>query len=433
MCMAFDEPKVTLIGGGSVVWSPIVIVDLMKNFDTGTLALNDLDQEKLQTAHNVAEKLNSHFGNEFTIQSSTDRQELLKGSDFVFFMAEADRSGTWKKDERILQAHGIDHSLSENRGPAGLSHGLRTIPLALDVCRDMEELCPNGICISLTNPEDRIAYACRKYTDIETYGYCSGLWEFRSHLLDDLLGIPGEEVYVDMAGINHLVWVDQVKHRKTGEDLLPKILEATERTDDHSLMRFLYETYGMWPYPDDEHVGEYFGFACDIIECEGYDFDEYEERQAKRNQQNTALVNNELDADRYVQEIEEQIYHVFGDYPMSKIIQGVQGQETYLPSINLPNNGIVDELQDDMIIEVPGVATPGGVKGERFGRLPDPIVDVVRREGTVQQLSAEAAAEGSREKALHALIHDDVVKSPTQAENLLDAFLEEHAEYIQTF
>lgn len=428
--------KIGIIGAGSVEWGPSVIVDLIreKGFQNCTLSLVDTDEKKLEVIRGVAEKIDQYFGRNISIQSSVDRREVLSDSDFVIITAEEDRIKTWKLDWEIPQEYGIKHTLGENRGPGGLSHTLRTVPLVLEMCKDIEELCPKSLVINLTNPEDRITYAARKYTNVNMVGYCDGLWDFKSHYLGNFLDIPGENIYIRGAGINHCVWMTRIINKETGENLYPKMVEKAKKEDWQPFSRHLYETYGLWPYENDEHVGEYFGHACEFCDCRGYDFKAHEEKQKRVEKKNFELIKGKYDVEKYLKEVDEWVNYAFGDFLLSGIIKGVYlGEERYLPNINLPNNGKVDGLPDDMIVEVPGVATPSGVQGEKFGGLPEPITIFCRREGYIQKLSAEAAAEGSRNKALKALILDDVVRSPKTAEELLDRFLEVHEKYFHTF
>lgn len=367
--------KATVIGAGSVIWGSSVIHDLLSNekVNEGTISLVDVDKNKLKSIHEISEILNEHEKQNFEIKSSTDRREMLPDSDFVMILAEEDRIKTWKRDCEILEEFDIDHPLAENRGPGGLSHTLRTVPLVMDMCRDIEELCPDSLSITLTNPEDRITYAAHRYTDIEMIGYCDGLWDFKSHHLGDLLDIPPEDIYVRGAGINHCVWITEMLNRRTGEDLYPRLVKKSREGDWQPFSRHLYENYGLWPYENDEHVGEYFREACEFFECEGHDFDGHEKMQDEWKTAASKVIQGTPYIEEYVEKVANWNQVVFGDLPLTKIVEGVYlGEEQYLPNVNLPNEGKIDNLPDDMIIEEPGVATPGGVQGERFGRLPIP-------------------------------------------------------------
>ncbi len=368
---------------------------------------------------------------EVQIDSSLDRRSVLRGAHAVLVMAEQDRIAAWRKDWEILHAFGLEDPLAENRGPAGLSHGLRCIPLVMAIARDVEALAPDATMIILTNPEDRIASAVNRYTSVRAIGYCDGLWDFRDHNVGPALGIPGADIHVEGAGINHAVWITDIRRVSTGEDLLPKMLEAADSNGWQPFGRHLYQTYGLWLHENDEHYGEYFHYACEFQPCKGYDFDGHLREAEQWRERNAALAAGQLDSDSYLGQVRAFHADVFGDTPPSLLIRGLfYGQNVYIPNANVPNRGKIPGLPADMIVEVPAVATPSGVRGVAFERFPDMITAFLYREGTIQMLAAEAAAEASRSKALQALMLDPHITGAGLAERILDAFLDEHADLM---
>lgn len=449
--MANPHPlKIVFIGAASAVFGPVTIYDVLTQLSTDTraptLALVDTDSAALLRVHRIAEAMARQLGVEAAVESSTDRREVLAGAHSVIVAAEADRIERWRLDWEIPRRFGIRHTLGENRGPAGLSHTLRTVPLVLDIASDIEELSPEATVIIMTNPEDRVAYAVNHYTGLRAYGYCDGLWDFKHHYLEPLLGIPGERIFVEAAGINHAVWITTLRDTKnhdagnrdaaTGVDLYPRLLAETADGSWQPLGRHLYERYGLWPHENDEHYGEYFPYACELIECPGYDFDAHlrEERQWRSAAEE--VIAGTRDPARFTSEVADAVWEVFGDAPPSAVIRGVHlgappGGPQYLHNANIANRGHIPGLPDDMVVEIPGLASPAGVHGVGMHRLGPALLSFLQREGTIQRLSAEAAAEGSRTKALTALELDPHVGSPATAEALLDAFLEAHRGYVR--
>lgn len=431
--MSYGMPKVVVIGAGSSSFGPAMLFDLMSNAypSGGTLSLADIDPSALSLMEAVAHKMRATLNVDIRIEAAVDRTEVLSGADAVLIAAEQDRLGRWRLDWEIPLRFGIKHTLGENRGPAGLSHTLRTAPLVLDVCRDVERISPGATVIILTNPEDRLAYAASKFTGLDVIGCCDGLWDFKQNHVGKLLGLPGDRVYVEGAGINHAVWVTTLRDRKTGQDLYPALVEAARKTGWQPLGLHLYETYGLWPHENDEHYGEYIHYAHEYVGCQGYNFERRIAYVEKWRQRLKGLVDGSYEEERFIAEVRELAQGVFGDNPPSNIIAGVfLGRPTFLPNANIRNDGRIPGLPDEMIVEVPAVATPSGVHGIRTQRLPRGIMSFLYREGTIQMLAAEAAVEGSRAKALEALDLDPQVPSPAVAEELLDAFLDAHRDLI---
>jgi len=430
------DVKITLVGAGSTIFGPTSILSILETeaLAGATLSLVDVNGERLDLVGETTRRINDYLGTEMEVELETDRSEALPGTDYLLITAEEDRIDRWRRDFEILKDFGIKHTLGENRGPAGLSHTMRTAPLVLDICRDAEELAPEAKGIIFTNPEDRLAYAVNKYTDLEAYGYCDGNWDFRDHFLGELLDLPGERIHLEGAGINHMVWITELRDRETGQDLYPEMVQRAEAENWQPLSRHLYRTYGLWPHENDSHVGEYIGYAPEFNDCSGYDFDGHLKEEKKWRNRMKRLREGDYEIEEFVAELSDYEHHTFGDASFTKIIKGeVTEENPFLSGANLINKGKISNLPDDMVVEVPAVVTYSGINGFSLGDLPDAITSLTHREGVVQKLSAEAAVEGSREKALRALDLDDIVPDPETGRKLLESFLNEHAEYVRGF
>lgn len=434
----FDQlkPKIVIVGAGSSSFGPITLYDLFQNVlqGGGSLVLIDTNPEALERMGGVASRMCDYFGVDVTIDREREVNETTINADTVLIAAEEDRIERWRVDWEILPRFGIRHTLGENRGPAGLSHTLRTVPLVLDVCRKLEHYAPHSVVLVMTNPEDRIAYAVRKYTDMQCFGFCDGLWDFKNNYVQPLLGVRGEDLYVEAAGINHAVWIQHISNAVTGENLYERLVSEARRQGWQPFGLHLYDTFGLWPHENDEHYGEYFPYACEFIDCQGYDFDGHLDMDREWKAAIDRLNADPAGMDDFVSAAASATWKVFGDAPPSLTIKGLfQGGPVIVPNANLPNHGSIEGLPDDMIIEVPAIASRSGLHGVRWGALPGPVLAILMREGQIQKLAAEAAAEGSRRKALSALLLDPHISSPAMAAEVLDAFLNAHSEYIPDY
>ncbi len=427
------KPKIVIVGAGSSSFGPITLYDLFKNVlhGGGSLVLVDTNPAALERMGGVAGRMCDYFGVDVSIARAHAVDETAATADVVLVAAEEDRIERWRVDWDILPQFGIRHTLGENRGPAGLSHTLRTVPLVLDVCRRLEQHAPRALVLVMTNPEDRIAYAVGKYTNMQCFGFCDGLWDFKNNYVQPLLGVRGEDLYVEAAGINHAVWIRHLSDAATGEDLYERLVGEARRQGWQPLGLHLYDTFGLWPHENDEHYGEYFPYACDFVDCKGYDFDGHLAMDREWKDAIDRLNADPAGMEDFVNAAASATWKVFGDAPPSLTIRGMfQGEPVIVPNANLANRGSIDGLPDDMIIEVPAIASRSGLHGIRWGALPGPILAILSREAQIQKLAAEAAAEGSRQKALSALLLDPHIASPAMANELLDAFLDAHTGYI---
>lgn len=424
--------KAVVIGAASANFGPVSVYDLLSTVlsSDGELALVDVRETELRQMAEFAALLARRVGSDARVTWSTDRTEVLKRADTVIVSAEVDRLAAWEADWEIPHRYGIGHTLGENRGPAGLSHTLRTAPLVVAIARDIERMAPDAVMFIMTNPEDRLAYAVRAYTSVDAIGYCDGLWDFRDHVLGPALDMRGEDIYVDGAGINHAVWIRSLIDTRTGSDLYPRLREAGTH-GFQPLGQHLYRRFGLWPHENDEHYGEYFPYAAQFLGATGFDFEGYRRLDSEWKERIAGTVAGRIQLDATVDALLRHHHEVFGDAPPSVYMQGLcGGRPAFVPNANLPNDGKIRGLPDDIIVELPAIATPSGVHGIGSIDLPQAILAFLYREGTIQKLSAEAAVEGSRSKALLALELDPHVPSPTVAEQLLDDFLRAHGHLI---
>lgn len=425
--------KVVFIGVGSAIFGPATIYDILSNVLSkgDILGLVDIDKTALTRMHGIAETMAAHMNIDINVESSTERIELLPGADAVIIAAEEDRIERWEVDWRLPREFGIRHTLGENRGPSGLSHTLRTVPLVLDMVKDVERLSPNATVVVMTNPEDRIGYALQKYTSVRSFGFCDGLWDFKHNHIEPLLDIPGDRIFVEAAGINHAVWITGMIDTATGKDLYSMLLEKARQIDWQPFGRYLYERFGLWPHENDEHYGEYFGYACDYIDCTGYDFDLHRSEEQRWKQAADEVLGGTAPIGQFVSDVADNVWGIFGDTPPSLVFRGIHhGVPQYLQNANVRNGAHIPGLPADMIVEIPGVASPTGIHGVGFHHLNAGLLSILHREGAIQRLTAEAAVEGSRNKALTALEMDSHVCSVKMAEDLLEAFLDAHRDYI---
>jgi alpha-galactosidase len=384
----------------------------------------------------VARWLNEATDSPFQIEASTDRCQALPGAQFVIISIAVKRNQLWRLDFEIPVKHGVKQVLGENGGPGGIFHAMRNIPIILDICRDIERLCPEALVLNFTNPEGRICLAARRYTDLQFVGLCHGIG-MAQHAIGQTLGLPPEEIDPKAGGLNHLNWILELRHKVTGQDLYPafrraaaekKIEEASIRNHCFGvkLCRYLMDIFGYWPLPSDDHVGEYLSYAWEYCGLDGYDFDQAD----RRVKENWARLRRWADGEDTPAELLE---HQSGERAVP-IITGVLGNtHQYELAVNLPNTGLIPNLPDWAIVEVPAVADASGVHGIRVGPLPEPIAAMCHAQIAVIDRLVEAAVHGSRRAALQALLLDPVVNSISQAEAILDEMLEVHRDYLPQF
>jgi alpha-galactosidase len=426
--------KVVAIGIGSVIFGVELLRDIFRvpEFRGADLWLVDVNADALGRMTRLAGRLNDAAGWDVALRATSDRGEALPDADFVVTSVAIDRIATWRADHALALSHGFASVLSENGGPGGLSHTLRSVPLILDIGRDVERLAPRALLFNYTNPENRVCLALRRHTAVPTIGLCHSVAEAIQECAR-ILGREREEIDVHAAGVNHFTWFVSIRDARDGSDLMAEFRRrfADEDSGEEPLRRQLFERLGTCPAIDDDHVGEYLPWAADVIGTSGYDFEAFDRRSRAATARLEAWGSGELAVEPLLAEPSQESRV---DHSAAEIMADVIARRTRRrPSFIVPNEGCIDNVPADSVVEVPGIVQDGVPRGVPVGALPDHVAALVRHELAIQEVAVQAAVEGSRELALRALLLDPVVNGTRAAERFLDDVLRVHRDVLPAF
>lgn len=424
--MEMKTTKIVFVGAGSMSFGGVTYRDLFtcRELKGSTLSLVDIDKDNLERMYDFALKMNDATGADFKIERTQNRRDVMSGAEFVINSIALERCRLWKYDFEIPRKYGIRHSLGENGGPGGLFHTMRSIPVIMDILKDMEELCPKAYFVNFSNPENRIILAAGNYSKIKCIGLCHGLTSF-AWRVTKIMGMQGEDIELWAAGLNHFQWIKEIKEKSTGKDLYP-LLKERSKTFDPSYMpvsRKLMDVFGLFPSPSDDHVGEYLQYGWEGGE-EGYDFDADEKYRMGQKEEIEGIIRGD--------------YTIGGEWlkptdeKSAVVISGIlNNKKTVINSGIVMNNGALKNLPPNAAVEVPVMLDGGGIHPVTVGELPRGIESLLNIQLNVQMLAVEAAIRASRELALQALLVDPVVNSIKAAEGMLDELWEINKEYIR--
>ena len=426
--------KIVAIGAGSLVFGVELLRDVYQTPElrNAELWIVDIDPDAVRRMAGLAAALNEAAGYDITLRTTTERIEALPGADFVITAIAVNRDGAWHTDHRLAIKHGFPSVLSENGGPGGLSHTLRAVPPMLAVAKDVERLAPAALLLNYTNPENRVCLAIHRYTNVRSIGLCHGVAE-TIEMIAGVLDMPRDALDLRAAGVNHFTWTVSLNERPSGRDLLPLLRErlVDAPPEKWSLCRMLFDRFGVFPTTGDNHVAEYIGWAAEMLGTEGYNFGAYA-RNKKLGQANLdAWGSGEKSVASLLAQPsrEARLGHA-----VTEIIAALAtGRTVRRPSFIIPNDGYIENIERDVVVEVPGVIEDGDFRGLSVGRLHDPVASMVQREIEIQKLAVEAAITGSREAALQALLIDPVTHSAKAAEAFLDDILREQRAYLPAY
>jgi alpha-galactosidase len=426
--------KLVAIGIGSVIFGIDLLRDLFRvpELRGAELWLVDVNAEALRRMTRLAERLNAAADWDVTVRSTVDRLEALPNADFIVTSVAVDRLASWRTDHELALKHGFASVLSENGGPGGLSHTLRSIPLIVEIACDVERLAPDALILNYTNPENRVCLALRRHTSVRAVGLCHSVAEEIGHAAR-ILGRDRSEIDAHAAGVNHFTWFLAIRDARDGTDLMPKFRrrarEALPATSP--LSHLLAERLGVVPAIGDNHIGEYLPWAADVIGTTGYDFDGLERRSRQAVTKLEAWGSGAESVEPLLTEPSEE---AGADHGAAQVVGDVIARRTRRrPSFILPNEGWIDNLPLDAAVEVPGLVEDGVPKGIPVGPMPEPVATLIRHELAIQDLAVSAAMEGSRDLALQALLVDPVVNSARAAEAFLGEILSTHRAWLPRF
>jgi len=428
--------KIVFLGGGSTQFAPSLIVDFIhtKELYGSEIILVDIDEKKLDTVLKLGKRLIEVGGADYTLKSTTDRLEVLPGADFVLISVEVNRFPLWHQDQDIPKKFGIEQAQGENGGPGGLFHAMRQIPLIVEICQDVEKLCPDALVLNLANPMSRITQAVHDYTKCNFIGLCHEIVDGNQYLRA-LLDLPQERLHVIAAGLNHCTWYLKILDKETGENLYPKVRERVPQDVhmDRLLVADLLRLTNYLCVTSDSHVGEYIAgghlwsteWAPDM---EPFDFFSFYEHTylADIDKQMDQLIAGEYPAEDFIKKPS-------GEIVADIILNIVEGREKRYEAFNLVNDGYITNLPDGCIVEVPAIISWGEYGGEIVGPLPSIIAEWCRMQAAIHRLNSKAAIEGDRQAALEAMLLDPVVPDRFTAEKCLDAMLEANRDYLPRF
>jgi alpha-galactosidase len=280
-------PKITFLGAGSTVFAKNLMGDILSfpELAESTISLFDIDEERLKTSEAVAQTVANTLGIKPRIEVTTDRRRSLDGADYAIsmFQVAGYKPGT-VTDFEIPKKYGLRQTIADTLGIGGIMRALRTIPVMLDMCHDMEELCPDIFFLNYVNPMAMNCWAVSRGSKIKTVGLCHSVQGTSEELAHDI-GIPIEEINYICAGINHMAFYLNFE-RKTAdgvEDLYPRIRQVIKegRVPDGNRVRYeIFKRFGYFVTESSEHFAEYTPWFIkrdrpDLIEEFNVPLDEY--------------------------------------------------------------------------------------------------------------------------------------------------------------
>lgn len=434
--------KITFIGAGSFEFTRELVRDIMSfpALRDSVIALMDINEERLEYSRKAVEKIIAAGNYPAKVVATTNRAEALEGADGVVCTILNGGVDVWRYDIEIPKKYGVDICVGDTRGPSGIFRALRTIPVMLDIVKDIEKYCPNAVFLNYTNPMAMLVRAMQGQSKVQVTGLCHSV-QGTAELLASWIGAPMNEVTYTCAGINHQAWY--IDFKWNGKDAYPLIREALKKPEIYNqeiIRNEMFLNLGYYTTESSGHVSEYnawFRKRPDLIEnyCNpgtgwnpgeyAYILKEYMEREHTWKKEITDWLElEEIDMQRGNEYAAYIFNAIFGDGTMFEF------------NGNVRNFGLVDNLPYGCCVEVPVLASKGGLKPMHVGALPAHLAIITGVNASIEELAVEAAITGDPMKVFHAICMDPLtsaVLSLDEIRTMVNEMLEKNREWLPQF
>jgi alpha-galactosidase/6-phospho-beta-glucosidase family protein len=442
-----SKRKVVLLGAGSGYFHTVIgELVITPEIAESELVLFDIDQKRMEITYNYGKRLAAKANTGWKISKESNLEKALDGADFAISSigVHGKYDGKYGRDPRYHKIDcdtaakfGIIHTTGDTVGPAGLSQGLRIIPIYLDIARKMEKYCPDVVLLNHSNPMAAICRAVTKYTKIHTIGYCHNIYGDMGRI-SRVLGIRQDELDFTSGGLNHMGWLLDIRHK--GKDIYPMLLEKISKSklkdEGWKLVREICELFNLFPIGGGRHIIEFFPHARINSKTKdlSYGLQWRSERLYKKGSLDDELRNKEkmleiLGKREVILPSPDQLT----PETMGQQIKSLSCGPEKIHFVNVPNNGSITNLPDWAIVEVKTLISQAGAKPVFAGELPPQAARWSLAQIYAFELTIEAAAENSRTKAIQALTCDPMIRDFKEATKVFDALVKAQGPRLTEF
>jgi len=431
-----ENIKLAVIGGGSS-YTPELVEGVILHKDTlpiGEIILIDtfIGKEKVKIITELVNRMIHKAGLSIKVSYTLDRKEGLKNADFVITQFRVGGLEARAKDEHIPLKYGVIGQ--ETTGPGGCFKALRTIPVILDICKDMQEICPNAWLINFTNPAGIITEAVTRFTSIKSIGLCNvpiNMW----HDAAERLQVPIEELDCRMIGLNHLSMMDHAYYK--GKDCIKEIVKVRKKEsivkniDKKETMNIMEERmngllspYMQYYYLEKEMIAEE---MHKVLSGEGT-----RAEQVKITEAQLFETYQDKNLDTKPEALTKRGGARYSEAAI-KLINSIYNDTGDVQVVDVVNGKIIPELPEDAVIEINCRIGKNGAVPLKIEGLPEVIKGLVCQVKAYERLTIDAAIQGDRNKVFLALMNNPLVHDAKEAECIVEDMMEAHKQYLSVF
>ncbi|MGD0613645.1 MAG: alpha-glucosidase/alpha-galactosidase [Anaerolineales bacterium] len=439
--------KITFIGAGSIVFTRNLCSDILLTpvLQDCTISLMDIDPVRLERSRKLVQAIIDRRDLKARVEATMDRREAVKDARFVITTFQQGELDAYALDIDIPRKYGVEQCVGDTLGPGGVFRGLRTIPVLLELCNEMDELAPDALLLNYVNPMAINCWAVADGSGRPHVGLCHSV-QGTSEMLARWIDVPYDEVSFLCAGINHQAWF--LEFRRGQEDLYPRIWEALERDEimgEEPVRGELMKNFGYFVTESSGHASEYVpyfrkntqmvdgelsprfknlaDFWFDFARTGGY---------LRHCQKQLALAEQEFsELSEGIKDLPTRRTHEYGSF----IIEAIETNQPARINGNVPNDGLITNLPYGCC-EVPCLVDGNGVQGVFVGDLPAQLAGINRTNINVQELAVEASLTGNKDAVHYAIMMDPLTSAVCtlpQIHAMVDEMFEAQARWLPQF
>lgn len=436
-------PKITFIGAGSFGFTRTLVRDLLTFplLEGSQITLMDIHADRLEWSRRAVQRIVDEGHYPATVVTTLDRVEALRGADYVIVTILAGATEVWRHDIEIPARYGVDMNVGDTRSVSGIFRALRTIPVMVDIARDMERLCPRALLLNYTNPMAMLCRAIDRTTSIAVTGLCHSV-QGTAEMLARWIGAPMNEISYTCAGINHMAWY--LRYEWNGQDAYPLIRKAiTEQPEvynEEQVRNEMFLAFDHYVTESSGHNSEYswwFRKRPDLIEryCthgtgwnpgeHAYILKHYQEREQTWQGEIQKWLDNP-------EALNLKRGHEYAAY----IINALEGGEPFTFNGNMPNHNLVDNLPQNACVEIPVWASRKGIEAVAVGALPPQCAMLTHLSAQIEEMAVEAALTGNRRLVYQAVANDPLsaaVLSLAEIQQMVDELFAVNQPHLPQF
>lgn len=406
-------PKIALIGAGSIVFCKTLMMDILATpaLCNSEFRLMSRTLPKLERIKRFADKVIADNGLKASVAVTLDREEALRDADYVIVMLQIGGVDAFQVDYEIPLKYGVDQCIGDSLGPGGVFRALRTIPVMIEIARDMQRLCPNAVMLNYVNPMAAVCWALGTQPGLKFVGLCHGV-QTTLDLISGYVGVPKEQIDFLAAGINHMAWFLRMEHQ--GKDLYPLFKERCDQPEYYINEKVRIETmrhFGYFMTESTGHLSEYLPwFRSSKRALEAYCDEPSFGGESGAYYKWCRLIADQLENEDLLAGEPTALSKRSVEY-CSYILESLETGKTFKLQGNVRNDGYIANLPDGCCVEVPVFADRMGLHPTVVGALPPQCAALNLSNVNVQGLAVQAAIEGDPELAVAACALDPLASA----------------------